>query len=180
MATATREHLGVEHALLGLLRQRSMHAYEMYQRLSAVDALRLVWRLKQSHLYALLAKLEADGLVTSSTETQGTRPPRRMLWLTPAGEDAFAQWIAEPVRHGRDFRLEFLAKLYFATQVGANATRELLDQQRAACQGWIRDLETQGAASDPERPFERLIYQFRVTQIEAILRWLDTCEQALT
>jgi hypothetical protein len=103
-----------------------------------------------------------------------------MLRLTPAGEDTFAQWIVAPVRHGRDFRLEFLAKLYFATQVDANATRELLDQQRVACQDWIRDLETQGAASDPERPFERLIYQFRVTQIEAILRWLDTCEQALT
>jgi DNA-binding PadR family transcriptional regulator len=152
----------------------------MYQRLSAVDALRLVWRLKQSHLYALLAKLEADGLVTSSTETQETRPPRRVLRLTPSGEDTFAGWIATPVRHGRDFRLEFLAKLYFATQVGASATRELLDQQRATCQGWIRDLEAQGAASDPERPFERLIYQFRVTQIEAIIHWLDTCEQTLT
>jgi hypothetical protein len=44
----------------------------------------------------------------------------------------------------------------------------------------MRDLEAQIAASDPVRPFERLIYQFRVTQIEAILRWLDTCEQTLT
>jgi PadR family transcriptional regulator, regulatory protein AphA len=178
MATATRERLGVEHALLGLLRQRPMHAYEMYQRLSAVDALRLVWRLKQSHLYALLAKLEADGLVTSSTEAQGTRPPRRMLRLTPTGEDVLARWIATPVGRGRDFRLEFLAKLYFAAQGGA--ARDLLDQQRAACQGWIRDLETQVMASDPGRPFERLIYQFRVTQIEASQRWLDTCEQTLT
>jgi hypothetical protein len=52
--------------------------------ISAVDALRLVCRLKQSHLYALLAKVEADGLVASSTEAQGARPPRRMLRLTPA------------------------------------------------------------------------------------------------
>jgi PadR family transcriptional regulator AphA len=180
MTAAMGERLGVEHALLGLLRERPMHAYEMFQRLSAVDALRLVWRLKQSHLYALLAKLEADELLTSSTETQGTRPPRRVLRLTRAGEDAFARWIATPVRHGRDFRLEFLAKLYFATQVNADATRALLDQQRAACQVWMRDLEAQVTASDAERPFERLIYQFRVTQIEAILRWLDACEQTLT
>lgn len=180
MTTAIRERLGVEHALLGLLRERPMHAYEMYQRLSSVDALRLVWRLKQSHLYALLAKLETEGLLTSSTETQGARPPRRILRLAPAGEDAFARWIASPVRHGRDFRLEFLAKLAFATQASASAASELLDQQRAACEGWIRDLQAQVAASDPERPFERLIYQFRITQIEAILRWLDTCEQTLT
>jgi Transcriptional regulator PadR-like family len=71
MAAITQERLGVEHALLGLLRERPMHAYEMNQRLSAVDALRLIWRLKQSHLYALLAKLEAEVLVASSTETHG-------------------------------------------------------------------------------------------------------------
>jgi DNA-binding PadR family transcriptional regulator len=164
--------------LLGLLHERPTHAYEMYQRLSAMHGLRLVWRLKQSHLCALLTKLEVDSLVASSMETQGTRPPRRMPWLAPAGEDAFARWITAPVRHGRDFRLEFLAKLYFATQVGV--ANDLLDQQRAACQGWIRDLEAQIAASGSEHPFERLIYQFCVTQIEAILRWVAACEQTLT
>jgi PadR family transcriptional regulator AphA len=179
MAAITQERLGVEHALLGLLRERAMHAYEMNQPLSAVNALRLVWRLKQSHLYALLAKLEAEALVASSTETHGARPPRRVLQFTPAGEDAFARWLAAPVRHGRDFRLEFPAKLFFAAQVGGHAMRELLNQQRAACEQWVTELHAQVASIDPDRPFERLIYQFRITQIVAILRWLETCEQTL-
>jgi len=128
----------------------------------------------------LLAKLEEADYVASELEPHGSRPPRKMLRLTARGREAFAEWVRNPVEHGRDFRLEFLAKLYFATQVSETATHELLDQQRVACQRWIGDLEMQVAASDPERPFERLVYQFRVTQIEAILRWLDTCERALT
>ena len=172
---------GLEIALLGLLRTHPRHAYELHHLLTeGSEPLGIIWRLKQSNLYALLAKLEEAGYVASTVELHGSRPPRKMLQVTPEGRAAFAHWLLIPVEHGRDFRLEFLAKLYFAAQVSVDATRELLDQQRAACQGWIGGLEAQVAASDPERPFERLIYEFRVTQIEAILRWLDACEQTLT
>src|SRR5258706_15088282 len=50
---------GMEYALLGLIRARPMHAYELSQQLASGEALGRVWRLKQSHLYALLSKLEA-------------------------------------------------------------------------------------------------------------------------
>ena len=49
--------------------------------------------------------------------------PRKMLRLTPRGREAFAEWVRNPVEHGRDFRLEFLAKLYFATQVERSTLR---------------------------------------------------------
>jgi DNA-binding PadR family transcriptional regulator len=180
MSASAPASFGLEIALLGLLRAQPRHAYELHQLLQETEPLGIIWRLKQSNLYALLAKLEEVGYVASELEPHGARPPRKMLRLTPQGREAFAEWVRNPVEHGRDFRLEFLAKLYFATQVSENATHELLDRQRAACQRWIGELEAQVVASDPERPFERLIYHFRVTQMEAILRWLDTCEQALT
>jgi DNA-binding MarR family transcriptional regulator len=144
------------------------------------EPLGIIWRLKQSNLYALLAKLEEAGYVASTVELHGTRPPRKMLQLTPEGRAAFAHWLEIPVGHGRDFRLEFLAKLYFATQEGASTVRDLLSMQRQACERWIAELQTQLHTSDPERTFERLIFEFRLTQTEAILRWLNTCEQALT
>jgi len=181
MRASAPPSVGLEIALLGLLRAHPSHAYELHQLLQeGVEPLGLIWRLKQSNLYALLAKLEEAGYVASTVELHGTRPPRKILRLTPQGREAFAEWVRNPVEHGRDFRLEFLAKLYFAAQAGASTVRDRLSLQRAACQRWIGDLEAQGAMSDSEQPFERLIYQFRVTQIEAILRWLDTCEQALT
>lgn len=171
--------LALEHALLGLLRQQSMHAYEMYQRLAQTEALGLVWHLKQSHLYALLARLEEDGYIEGTTEPQGTRPPKRILRLTARGRAAFEAWVVAPVAHGRDFRLEFLAKLFFAAETGPDAIAALIDRQRTVCREWLDGLRAQEVAKDRERPYEWLVVQFRRGQIEAILGWLDTCATTL-
>src|SRR5438093_383044 len=61
MSPLLRQPLTVEHALLGFLQQQPMHGYEIYQHLAGLAGLGLVWQVKQSHLYALLDKLEADG-----------------------------------------------------------------------------------------------------------------------
>jgi DNA-binding PadR family transcriptional regulator len=166
---------GLEHALLGLLHERPMHAYEMDRQLRQTEQLGLVWHLKQGHLYALLARLEAAGYLVSTAEAQGTRPPRKMLHLTPHAEADFAEWMAMPVEHGRDFRQEFLAKLYFASREGPAAVDELVTRQRQACLGWLEELQTRSAAVDAGRHFELLVLRFRAGQIEAILRWLEEC-----
>jgi DNA-binding PadR family transcriptional regulator len=153
-----------------------MHPYEMHQRLIQAEALGLVWRLKQSHLYAILGRLEDEGYIASITEPQGTRPPRKVMHLTGDGRMAFERWMAAPVSHGRDFRVEFLAKLYFAQQEGPAAVAQLVSAQRAACARWLADLNARVDTSDPSRPFVRLVLQFRAGQIGAILAWLDMCE----
>lgn len=177
-ATPTPIH-GLDHALLGLLRPRPLHAYELHQQFLHSQALGLVWHLKQGHLYALLARLEDAGYLAATTEPQGTRPPRKVLRLTPAGRDALARWLVAPVEHGRDFRLEFLAKLYFAAQDGPAAAQSLLAAQRAACGGWRDELQASVRAIPADRPYDRLVLEFRLAQIEAILPWLDRCEQTL-
>jgi PadR family transcriptional regulator AphA len=177
----TEAPVGIEHALLGLLRSQPMHAYEMHQQLLRAEALGLVWHLKQGHLYALLARLESTGLIAATTEAQGRRPPRRILALTPAGDAAFAAWLATPVAHGRDFRLEFLAKLYFAAREGSAAVGALVAHQRAACAEWLADLRAQAnAAAEAARPYDALVLEFRIGQMAAILPWLDRCEEVLS
>jgi PadR family transcriptional regulator, regulatory protein AphA len=114
-----------------------MHPYEMHQQMLQAEALGLVWHLKQGHLYALLAKLEESGYLMSTTALQGTRPPRKMLSLTEEGRKAFTEWVGMPVQHGRDFRVEFLAKLFFAGREGPGAVTALISQQRVACSRWI-------------------------------------------
>ncbi len=167
--------LRLEHALLGFVRSAPMHAYEIHARLMASAELGLVWRMKQSQLYALLTRLEAAGYLAGTTELQGSRPPRRPLTLTPVGEAAFVRWLATPVANGRDFRQEFLAKLYFAQRDGQPAVAELVTAQRRATELL---LDEQRAALDallPGRAYERLVVQYRVGQIEATLRWLELC-----
>ncbi len=178
MSPMVKLPLTLEHALLGLLAQRPMHAYEMYQTLKEAHALGLIWRLKQSQLYALLARLEEAGYVAAVTELQGTRPPRKILHLTPSGHDAFHRWLRTPVAHGREFRQEFLAKLYFAQQDGPDTLAVLTDNQRHACQDWLRDLE-RSAAATTQHSYDWLVLQFRIGQVQAILSWLDSCVATL-
>jgi PadR family transcriptional regulator AphA len=179
MATAPKAPPGLELALLGFLRREPMHAYEIHARLAQAEALGLVWRIKQSHLYALLARLEEAGYLVGSVQPQSTRPPRRMLALTAEGRDAFERWLTAPVAHGRDFRLEFLAKLFFATQEDAGSVATLIAAQRTACDRWLADLHEHVASLEADRVYERLVLGFRASQIEALMRWLDECETTL-
>ena len=172
--------LGLTYALLGLLLDHPMHPYEMHQQLLQAEALGLVWHLKQGHLYALLAKLEESGYLVSTTELQGTRPPRKMLSLTAEGRKAFTRWVGTPVQHGRDFRVEFLAKLFFAGREGPGAVTALISRQRVECAVWIAELRREISALDPDRRYDRLVLQFRLSQLEAIQTWLDQCEETLT
>lgn len=178
MSPMVKAPLTLEHALLGFLRDEPMHAYEMHQQLHQAEALGLVWRIKQSQLYALLARLEEVGYLTTITTPQETRPPRKMLHLTPAGRAAFERWRTGPVEHGRDLRQEFLAKLYFARQEGASCVSNLLEAQRAACHTMLAALQARAEAA--EQPFARLVYEFRRSQIEAWFAWLDRCGTLIT
>jgi DNA-binding PadR family transcriptional regulator len=171
----TKTPLTIEHALLGFLRQQPMHAYEIHQTLLRAEALGLVWHLKQSLVYVMLERLEAERYISASIELQGSRPPRKILSLTPEGQQAFAHWLVTPVGHGRDFRLEFLAKLYFASQENPSSAATLIVGQQQACRDWLADLRAQADALSEARRYDWLVLQFRIGQIEAILAWLDTC-----
>jgi PadR family transcriptional regulator AphA len=175
MSPMIKQPLTIEYALLGFLRQQPMHAYEIHQTLMRNEALGLVWHIKQSLVYVMLERLEAEGLVTTSLEPQGSRPPRKILQLTPDGQAAFAAWLVTPVAHGRDFRLEFLAKLYFASQDDPTRAATLIATQQVACRDWLVDLRAQAEALSDARDYDWLVVQFRIGQIEAILAWLDIC-----
>ncbi len=171
--------LSIELALLGFLRQQPMHGYAMHQTLSDPTELGPVWQIKLSQLYALLGKLEDAGYMTATTEPQENKPPRKVFHLTDAGYEAFLAWVQYPVQNGRSLRLEFLVKLYFARQEGADFAARLLAAQREQCHDWLaaaQEVVNEDMANG--RQYSRLVHQFRLGQIQAMLDWLDQCEEA--
>ena len=177
MSPMIKTPLTMEYVLLGFLQQRPMHAYEIHQTLMQAKAIGLVWNIKQSQLYAHITRLEDEGYVSSVIEPQQARPARKVLRLTPAGEAAVADWISTPVAHGREFRLEFLAKLFFASQHDALTLERLIASQRQASVFLIERLTDAVAALAPERHFDRLVLRFRIGQLEASIVWLAECAQ---
>lgn len=171
--------LTIEYALLGFVYEQPTHGYEIYQQLSDPRGLWQVWRMKQSQLYALLTKLEDEGYLVTTLQPQEARPPRKVYSLTAVGRTAFEQWLATPVTHGRQMRLEFLAKLYFAYRQGATVVSPLIEQQVLTCRRWLAVLQEQSSLPPAADPFAYAVQQFRITQIESFLTWLITCQHAL-
>lgn len=148
-----------------------MYGYELYQQLTDPAGLWLVWRMKQSQLYALLGKLEDEGYIAAEVQAQESRPPRKVFHLTPSGLSAYQQWLETPVAQPRAVRQEFLAKLYFAREEGAEIAQQLIAAQRDQCEAWLNARRQRERATGAL--FEEAVHAFRLSQIQAILAWIE-------
>lgn len=169
MSPLLQAPLSVELALLGFVRHEPLHGYEIHRRLTDTPELRLVWRMKQSRLYALLTRLEEEGYLEAVLTPQDSRPPRKVYHLTPVGISAFKRWVTEPVRLPRELRLEFMLKLFFGGEEGPETVARLIQRQQQVCAQW---LASWGSDDEPARPFIRAVRRYRRGHIEAIQEWL--------
>jgi PadR family transcriptional regulator AphA len=175
-----REPLTIEHVLLGFLGQKPMHGYEIHQRLAEPTGLGLIWGVKQGQIYALLDRLEAEGYVTATIEPQEGRPPRKVVQLTDQGRQAYLAWVTSPVLHSRDMRQDFLAKLFFALQAGPTQASGLIEAQRAICRGWLAGLRAHAPDVPDGDRYDWLVRRFRISQVGAVLGWLEVCERVIS
>ncbi len=176
----TQTPFSLEYILLGLLDQRPMHGYDLHRKLSEVSGVGLVWQIKQSQLYALLDRMETEGLLESRLVTDGSRPPRKEFSLTGIGRQTFKAWMVAPVDNERDVRQEFLARLYFARQTSPETAVELIEEQICACLEWVESLEIARQNLSTNQRFDRLVYEFRLHQVRATLEWLELCRRSLS
>ncbi len=179
MSPRRQSPLSLEYVLLGLVDQNPIHGYDLYKKIVSAEGVSLVWQIKQSQLYALLEKLEAEGLLTSSLVAGEAFPLRKEYRTTNLGRQSFYAWMTSPVEHMRDVRQEFMARLYFALKVGSNLALELIEGQIHASTEWLHGMQDAYTALESERQYERMVYRFRIAQTEALLAWLASCRKEL-
>ena len=178
MCSMVRRPLGIELALLGFLLRGPQHGYQLHQMVSDPSGLGLIWNLKQSHLYALLSKLESDEYVISTLQNQDPHPPRKMFALTDAGRGIFFDWLTSPVTAPRLIRQDFFAKFFFAQRENKDTLQKLIETQRDVCQNWVDVFKVKMEGSE-QMSYNWLMYQFRLGQVQAIQSWLNSCEKTL-
>ena len=162
-----------EHVILGILMKQERHGYEIHNLLSS--GLGRAWYAGISQVYALLKRLEAAEKVVSSVEQQDNRPAKHVYAMTEKGREAFLQWVHSPLERIRDLRLEFLAKVFFISELNLSGSDELIRKQVDIFQEQLRSIKQQETTCDDE--FEHLILRFRTCQIEAVLSWLRDCKR---
>jgi DNA-binding PadR family transcriptional regulator len=163
-----------EYTILGLLEERPMHGYEMFQQFQNGVVGQIV-HVEMSQLYAFLKKLERLTLIEASLEQQGVRPPRKVYRLTTTGHVVLQEWLITPVERPRDIRIFFLLKLYFVQRLQPTLLASVIDQEVATCAHFLSMLEAQRRepySIHNQATFDQVILQSRIYQTQAVLAWL--------
>jgi DNA-binding PadR family transcriptional regulator len=139
----------------------------------------MIWGVKIANMYAQLEKLARKGLIHGEIQEHEQRPARTEYSLTPAGKDEFQRWLTRMIEHPRDFRHDFMARVYFLLRLQPEKLPALIDQQLSVTQRWLTNtLEKETALSKPAT-FENLTYHFRVSQIQSMVDWLTWLKDQL-
>ncbi|MBW2340887.1 MAG: helix-turn-helix transcriptional regulator [Deltaproteobacteria bacterium] len=168
--------VSAENALLGILVTGPKHGYELHGYVSI--KMNQFWDLSMSQVYALLKRLEGNGVVESQEEWQERRPAKKIFSLSPRGKERFLDWVSSPVEHVRDVRIEFLAKLFFVRELHLKEGLTLIDKQIDVLQEKLRAIENSREKVSDE--FQKVLYSFKASQTTAALDWLRKCKASFS
>ncbi len=162
----------LELAILGLLKERAMHGYELKRQLG--QRLGFFWTVSFGSLYPTLKKMEAKGVVERVSDGDA-KPRRRQVYrITDAGEVHFLELIGQGSTSAWEedkFPLRFAFFRYLNTE-----TRVWLLQRR---HDYLEDRLMQGRAALTRArrgradPYTLSLMRHGVETTEADLRWID-------
>lgn len=171
-----------EYIILGLLKTRAMHGYEMFQQFENGTMGQIV-HLEMSQMYAFLKKLERLHYIEADIEQQGIRPPRKIFHLTATGDETFLSWLEQPAEKPRDIRMLFLIKFYFVQRFFPGQLAALLKAQIEAAQRFLTHLQAKQANAniyeDDIAFFDHVVLSSRIHQTQALLDWISELQEEL-
>ncbi len=129
----------LELAILGLLKERSMHGYQLSKKLT--DTLGGFWRVSYGSLYPSLRRLEKEGAVEKvfSEEEIGRR--KNVYRITEKGERLFIELLQEAGHEsGEDNR--FRVRLAFFKYLSPETRIRLLEKRRAYLEERLSTIKT--------------------------------------
>lgn len=131
--------------LLGLLMSQSQHGYQINEFIE--NNLGNVSLMKKATAYALLSRMEAEGLVKAEAEREGNRPTRRVYSITPEGVELMREMgeslLAQPVTILPPGEIPIMYISALEPEVAIRA----LETRLAGIEAQLRDLE--GAPTHP-------------------------------
>lgn len=107
-----------ELAVLGLLAEGPKHGFAISKELDADCDVGRVFTVRRPLVYRALDRMVDSGYARPTATEQGDGPKRVVHAITPKGRRLLLRWLAEPVDHVRDLRLEFLLKFTLIDRAG--------------------------------------------------------------
>jgi len=160
-----------ELLLLGLLRKREMHGYQLSEFME--NHLALFFDIKKATAYNLLGKMEEKGWVSSRKEQEGKRPPRRVFAITSEGETLFQELLREALPEHRRAAFPGNVPILFLDALPPEELEDLLEQRRDAIRERTVALETHlDHVAHPLFDHQLLILRAELSWLEELLEGL--------
>ena len=123
----------LELAVLGLLKEKTMHGYELKKRVD--DELGHFWRISYGSLYPTLKRLALAGAVEiESPAGETSRRSKNVYHITPKGEALFSELIEATGADDVADRDQFMLRFAFSRYMRPETRQHLLERRRGYLQ----------------------------------------------
>lgn len=162
----------LELAILGLLKERPMHGYELKKRLSYM--LGHFWTVSYGSLYPALKRLEKSAAIERAYSVKEKTRNRNVYRITRKGETTFMRMLTENVSNASladtekfDLRMTFFQYLEPETRL------ELLEMRRMYLEDQVAKFKAYRSTNKDEDRYRTGLLRHKVDQAKSDIRWLD-------
>lgn len=162
----------LELAILGLLKERPMHGYQLSKRLTGT--LGGFWRVSYGSLYPTLRRLERSAAVEQAPDATAVSRRRTVYRITPQGEKLFAKLLEEVGTDTATEDTRFRIRLAFFRYLAPDARIRVLERRRAALEERLATIrETLAEEPETDDPYTRSLIQHGRQTVEQDIDWLE-------
>jgi DNA-binding PadR family transcriptional regulator len=164
----------LELAILGLLKERPMHGYQLSRELT--QALGGFWRVSYGSLYPTLRRLERDGAIVSQPSDQPVAGRRRknVYRITEDGEASFLALLQETPHDTQTEDTRFRVRLAFFRYLPPETRLRLLERRRASLEDRLTSIsDSLRAARERVDDYALALMQHGRDSTASDIAWLD-------
>jgi DNA-binding PadR family transcriptional regulator len=164
----------LELAILGLLKERPMHGYQLSRELT--QALGGFWRVSYGSLYPTLRRLERDGAIVSEPSDQPVAGRRRknVYRITEDGEASFLALLQETPHDTQTEDTRFRVRLAFFRYLPPETRLRLLERRRASLEDRLTSIsDSLRAARERVDDYALALMQHGRDSTASDIAWLD-------
>lgn len=161
-------------SLLGFLANGPASGWDLLR--TAQVAIGRFWSITSSQVYRELASMERHGLIVRGAS--GPRE-RRPYALTPAGEQAFTEWVRQSPGD-EQIRYPLLLTISFGRHLPPGLMAEFVLQHRAGHAERLAGYRADRRALGDADPYVAATLDFGLRYEQAVLDWFDALPSAIT
>jgi DNA-binding PadR family transcriptional regulator len=158
----------IELAILGLLKERPMHGYQLNRELS--DQLGGLGRVSFGSLYPSLRRLERQGAITSQAGTGARR--KTVYAITDEGERLFLELLQEAPQEGQTEDARFRVRLAFFRYLPPETRVRLLERRRQGLEHRLEGIRSHVRDAGTTDDYQRALMDHARAATEADIAWL--------